>query len=67
MLRIPNNWQVSKSTLGTKVFQEGCVDQVVGLLLEHLAIYSTHIAFPEYIVPTVLQVCTAWSSGALLS
>jgi hypothetical protein len=48
--------QVSKSMLGTKVFQEGCVDQVTGLLLEHLAVVSTHIAFPEYAVPTVVQV-----------
>jgi hypothetical protein len=53
----PFTAQVSKSMLGTKVFQEGCVDQVVGLLLEHLAICSTHIAFPEYAVPTVVQVC----------
>lgn len=47
--------QVSKSLLSTKAFQEGCVDQVVGLLLEHMAIVSTHIAFPEYAIPTVVQ------------
>ena len=38
------------------VFQDGVIDNVFDLLLDHLSSYSHHIAFPELVLPVLLKV-----------
>ncbi|KAI9338457.1 Noc2p family-domain-containing protein [Obelidium mucronatum] len=41
--------------LGTRTYQTGVVEEVVGLLMEYYDCYSLTIGFPELVVPAVVQ------------
>ncbi|KAJ3073473.1 Nucleolar Complex 2 protein [Podochytrium sp. JEL0797] len=40
---------------GTRVYQTGVVEEIVGLLMEYYDSYSLAIGFPELVVPAVVQ------------
>jgi len=48
--------RVPKAYLNTRVFQDGVVENMTELFLAHYAASSTHIAFPEMVIPTLVQV-----------
>ncbi|KAI8621795.1 Noc2p family-domain-containing protein [Chytriomyces sp. MP71] len=41
--------------LGTRTYQTGIVEEVVGLLMEYYDCYALSIGFPELVVPAVVQ------------
>eukprot|EP01134_Creolimax_fragrantissima_P008144 CFRG8144T1 len=59
--------KVPKSVLGTKLFQEGVLEQLSVLLLEYLSIHSFDIAFPEFAVPIVMRVKKALGTKGVSS
>eukprot|EP01102_Stenamoeba_stenopodia_P006896 TRINITY_DN1928_c0_g1_i1.p1 TRINITY_DN1928_c0_g1~~TRINITY_DN1928_c0_g1_i1.p1 ORF type:complete len:275 (-),score=119.81 TRINITY_DN1928_c0_g1_i1:52-876(-) len=47
--------KISKQVLGTRVFQDGVISQLMELLLQHYSANSYSVSFPELIVPSVVQ------------
>lgn len=48
--------RLSKSQLSENGFKDAVIDQIYGLLLECLSLHSHSIAFPDIVVPCVIQV-----------
>lgn len=48
--------RLSKSQLAENGFKDAAVDSIYSLLLESLSIYSHTIAFPDMVIPCVIQV-----------
>ncbi|EHA54086.1 hypothetical protein MCOR27_008525 [Pyricularia oryzae] len=49
------NYKAPKSHLRTRVYQDGVGDQVVELMAEYFALWSTNIAFPEFALPVLVN------------
>jgi nucleolar complex protein 2 len=48
-------YKAPKTYLRTRVYQDGVGEQVVELLSEYFALWSTNIAFPEFALPVVIM------------
>ncbi|KAI9207968.1 Noc2p family-domain-containing protein [Polychytrium aggregatum] len=49
-IKAPNNY------LGTRVYQNNVVDEVVGLMSDYFASFALSISFPELVVPAIIQI-----------
>ncbi|KAI4235035.1 MAG: hypothetical protein L6R40_006581 [Gallowayella cf. fulva] len=47
--------RVPKPYLGTRIYQDGLGEQLVELMAEFFGIWAKHIAFPELVLPPVVQ------------
>ncbi|KAI1496799.1 Noc2p family protein [Biscogniauxia marginata] len=47
-------YKAPKSYLRTRVYQDGVGDQVVELFSEYFVLWSTNIAFPEFVLPVII-------------
>jgi nucleolar complex protein 2 len=48
-------YKAPKSLLRTRVYQDGVADHTIALLGEYLVLWSTHVCFPEFSLPTLVQ------------
>ncbi|KAF9184096.1 Nucleolar Complex 2 protein [Haplosporangium sp. Z 767] len=55
----PLEWDLGfkcpKEYKGTRVYQEGCGEQVYELMTEYYALFSTSISFPELVIPAIVM------------
>ncbi|CAG8470161.1 28778_t:CDS:10, partial [Dentiscutata erythropus] len=54
-LDFSSNLKTPKAYLHTKVYQDGICEELVELLFEYYSCYSLSIAFPELIIPAIIQ------------
>ena len=50
-----HNIKCTQAYLGTKVYQEGLIEQLIDLLAEYFVLYSKSVSFPELVSPIVIS------------
>ena len=55
-MRYLNLFRFDDSHLSVVLFQDGLMDEMYELILEHLVVHSHTISFPELALPVILKV-----------
>ncbi|KAI2641043.1 Noc2p family protein [Xylaria nigripes] len=48
-------YKAPKSYLRTRIYQDGLGEQIVDLFAEYFVLWSTNIAFPEFVLPVIIM------------
>lgn len=50
-----NNIKANQQYLGTKIYQDGLIEQFIELSYEFFVLYSKNVAFPELVTPAIIS------------